>query len=99
MAKKLYSNPNESGKYSILYATNYSKGNQIENPMRLVVIKYERNSEFALRWQDRSGATYGGYSYQTKEQAHNAFLRKYLDHNQAYRKGNPSHLPGLNERI
>jgi len=102
MTRKLYSNPNESGQYYIKYATQFSRGNKIEIPMRLVVIEYEtavHRGKFAVRWQDKKGNTSGGYSYDTEREAHNAFLRRYLDHNDSYKEGNPSHLPGMNNRV
>ena len=65
--------------------------------MRLVVIAYvgRTHGSFAVRWQDKSGATFGGYSYETARTAHDAFMRKYLEHNESYRDGNISHLPGI----
>jgi len=100
MTKKTYTNPNENGRYTIEYATLWSEGDRGEKPMRLVVIGYKREyPEFAVRWQDKSGATFGGYTYQEKETAHNAFLRKYLEHNDSYKKDNISHLPGLNNWV
>jgi hypothetical protein len=89
---------NESRKYKILNHTKWSMGNDVELKTRLIVIeftpKYEHRN-FAVRMQTNDGATYGGDSFETYEGAHNAFLRKYLDHNASYRKGNPSHYPGI----
>lgn len=99
MKKKTYTNPNESSSYIIEYATLWSEGGRGEKPMRLVVIGYTKYPEFAIRWQDKTGATFGGYSYQEKKNAHNAFLRKYLEHNDSYKEGNISHLPGLNNWV
>lgn len=89
---------NESRKYRILHATKWSTGNSIEVPSRLIVIAFTPtydHGNFAVRWQNRDGSTYGGGSSNTREAAHNMFLKKYLEHNESYRKGNPSHLPGI----
>jgi hypothetical protein len=92
------SNPNESKKYMVIHATAWSKGDKIEQKNRLVVIEYTPKPKYggyAVRWQLQNKATFGGASYNSEEAAHNAFLRKYLDHNKDYPKGNPSYLPGL----
>lgn len=90
-------NPNESLPYRILHATRFSKGGRGEKPMRLVVIAYigRKYGAFAVRWQDKSGATHGGYSYEDARTAHDSFLHRYLEHNESYRPGNISHLPGI----
>jgi hypothetical protein len=102
MTKKAYTNQNETGSYSIEYATNWSPGNDVEISLRIIVMKYltgHHALSYAVRWQNRQGDTFGGYSFEGKETAHNYFLKKYLDHNASYRKGNPSHLPGMNTRV
>jgi len=65
--------------------------------MRLVVIQLvgRKFDEFAVRWQDKTGATFGGAAFGTKQQAHNVFLKKYLEHNESYGPKNVSHLPGI----
>ena len=90
-------NPNESLPYRILHKTHWSKKGRIDKAMRLIVIQYagRKYGQFAVRWQDKNMATFGGYSYETKMDAHNAFLKKYLDHNTSYGPGNVSHLPGI----
>jgi len=102
VTKKSYTNPSESGKYTLEYATLYSKGGKIDIPLRVVVIQYLEGHHampFAVRWQDKKGNTFGGSSYQDKTEAHNAFLEQYLRHNKSYKEGNPSHLPGLSSRV
>lgn len=89
---------NESRKYRILHHTKWSKGGGIEVPTRLIVIVFtpaREHGNFAVRWQSYDGATFGGDTFNTKEGAHNAFLRKYLEHNSMYKAGNVSHLPGI----
>lgn len=97
MTAALQRNPNESFPYRVVHATKWSKKSHIERPMRLVVIQLvgKKFDEFAVRWQDKNGSTYGGASFHSKEQAHNAFLEKYLNHNKCYGPKNISHLPGL----
>jgi hypothetical protein len=89
----------EQRKYRIIHATKWSKGGGIEVKSRLVVLAFtpvlEHRDNFALRWQNEDGATWGGSAFTTNEQAHNAFLRRYLEHNATYRAGNISHLPGI----
>lgn len=94
---KPQTNPNESLPYRILHATRFSQGGRGEKPMRLVVIGYigRKYGQFAVRWQDKDGNTFSGYSYETSRDAHNAFMRRYLEHNESYRPGNISHLPGI----
>jgi hypothetical protein len=91
---KPQTNMNESGSYRIVHATRWSKGGRIDKPMRLVVIAFVSGG-YAVREQDKSGATFGGSSFQSKESAHNAFLKRYLNHNESYRRGNVSHYPGI----
>ena len=90
-------NPNESGTYRILHATKWSKKGAIDKAMRLVVLGFvgREHGGYALRWQDRSGATFHGASFNTRNEAHNAFLRAYLRHNESYGPRNISHLPGI----
>lgn len=95
MTKKTYTNPNESSPYTVEYASRWSKGGHVEKPMRLVVIGYTKYPEWAVRWQDKEGNTFGGYTYRSKEDAHTSFLKRYLEHNDSYKQGNISHLPGL----
>jgi len=73
-------------------------GNDVELKTRLIVIEFTPKSKvgnYAVRMQTNDGATYGGGSFETHEGAHNAFLRRYLEHNASYGKGNPSHWPGI----
>lgn len=90
---------NESrGKYRILHATKWSKGGRGEVRTRLVVIAFSKiigYGDYALRMQNYDGATYGGSAYNTAREAHTAFLRRYLQHNESYREGNVSHYPGI----
>jgi hypothetical protein len=94
------SNPNESKKYIVTHATNWSKGNDVEQKTRLVVIQFmptPRYGGYAVRWQLPNKATFGGASYNTGDGAWKAFIRKYEDHNKDYPAGNASHLPGIVE--
>jgi len=91
---------NEShGKYRLLHYTKWSKGGGIEVRSRLVVIAFPsvkgEFGKYAVRYQNYDGATWGGASFNSHEEAHRAFLEKYLDHNRSFRKGNISHLPGI----
>lgn len=95
---------NESlGRYRIIRASKWSKGKRnLEKPMRLVVIGFKHGKgqfaefgKYAVRWQDKMGATFGGSSYNSKEDAVAAFWHKYHEHNESYRPGNISHLPGI----
>lgn len=94
------------GRYRIIYATKWSKGGRGERRTRLIVIAFPIKNrgrgdpfshfgKFALRWQTPDGATFGGGSFNSREDAHHAFLRRYVEHNENYRKGNISHLPGM----
>lgn len=96
-ATKPQSNPNESGQYRIIHATKWSKKGRIDLPLRLVVLSFvgRQYGAYALRWQGKDGATFGGYSFNTAQEAHDAFLRRYLSHNETYKRGNVSHLPGI----
>jgi len=96
-SSKPQTNPNESLPYRILHATRWSKGGRGEKPMRLVVIGYigRKNGPYAIRWQDKSNATFGGYSYETRENALDGFINYYKRHNQSFGPGNISHLPGI----
>lgn len=91
---------NESrGPYRIIHATKWSKGGRGEQRTRLIVITWPGNKighgNYAIRWETADGATYGGYSFDTQRSAHDAFLHKYLEHNESFRPGNISHLPGI----
>lgn len=94
-------NPNETYPYDVIHATRWSKAKAgVERPTRLVVLKFRKTEgwKYAVRWQTPSGdngPTYGGASYPTEQSAHEAFMRKYLENNELYKKGNPSHLPGV----
>ena len=99
---KFETNPNESGRYKVIHATRWSKGKKgLEKKTRLVVLEHYTLTGtevrgYAVRLQTAPDmATYGGSSYQVKENAENAWLRKYLEHNEMYKTGNVSHLPGL----
>lgn len=98
MFKNSYRNESH-GRYRVAHATKWSKGDKIEKKLRLVVIMFPSVKgdfgKYAVRWQDRDGNTFGGGSDNSLESAHNSFLREYFDHNASFRKGNPSHLPGL----
>jgi|WetSurMetagenome_2_1015567.scaffolds.fasta_scaffold112057_2 hypothetical protein len=89
---------NESRKYKILHHTKWSKGNDIEVPTRLIVIQFtpmRDHGDYALRWQNKDGATYGGGAFETETGATARFMRSVEVHNAIYRVGNPSHLPGV----
>jgi hypothetical protein len=91
---------NESrGPYKILHETNWSKGQKdLEVRTRLVVIAFTKKlgyGDYALRWQNYDGATWGGSAFDSEREAHNAFMEKYLTHNKSYKEGNVSHLPGI----
>ena len=89
---------NESRKYKILHHTRWAPGNDVEVPTRLVVIQFtplHGHGDYALRWQNKDGATYGGGAFNTEKGATERFLRSVQEHNEWYPKGNPSHLPGI----
>jgi hypothetical protein len=97
-------NPNEPYPYDIVHATRWSKGSNGERKSRMVVLKYNPPAgikmahKYALRWQTDGGddgPTFGGGTFATREKAHERFWKEYLDHNEQYRKGNISHLPGV----
>lgn len=98
-------NPNENGPYEVIYATNWSKGDKIELKSRLVVIRFKdinKPMRFAVRWQYQSSTgcndnapTHGGGSFSSKRTAQEAMWKNYLNHNDQFKKGNPSHLPGM----
>lgn len=99
--KKMASNPSETYPYEVIHATKWSKGGNGEKKSRLVVIKYSPQKagyQFAVRWQTPvgdNGPTFGGSSFSNERAAHDAFLKRYLEHNETYKKGNISHLPGI----
>ena len=93
-------NPNETYPYDLIHATRWSKGSTIEKKTRLVVLKFRKGEgyKYAVRWQTPSGdngPTYGGAAYPSERSAHDAFMKVYLEHNEFYKKGNTSHLPGI----
>jgi hypothetical protein len=91
-------NTNESQPYKIIHATKWSKGGRGEKRTRLIVQEYAQKNPFgkwAVRWQSYDGATFGGGALNSKETATNMFMKKYAEHNDSYKKGNISHLPGI----
>ena len=89
---------NESRKYKILHHSRWSTGNDIEVPTRLIVIQFtplHGHGDYALRWQNKDGATFGGGSFETEKGATERFLKSVQEHNEWYPAGNPSHLPGI----
>ena len=89
---------NELRKYKILHHTRWAKGNDVEVPTRLVVVQFtplRGNGDYALRWQSKDGATFGGDSFNTEKGATDRFMKSFEEHNAIYRVANPSHLPGV----
>jgi len=96
--KMPHRNTNESRPYVTLYKTGWSRGGRGEVRTRLIVITFLKKlgyGDYALRWQNYDGATYGGGSFDHVADAYHAFIKKYAAHNEMYKKGNISHLPGL----
>jgi archaellin len=91
-------NTNESRTYKIAHATKWSKGKAgLEVRCRLIVMVYNQKDHFgkyAVRWQNYNGATWGGASFNSLEQANGVFMKRYKEHNADFKKGNVSHLPG-----
>jgi hypothetical protein len=53
------------------------------------------HGDYALRWQSKDGATFGGGSFETETGATKRLMASVSEHNAIYRAGNPSHLPGV----
>ena len=96
-------NPNETYPYDIVHATRWSKGGKAERKTRLVVLRFNLPAgstkyRYAMRWQTdggEDGPTFGGASYPSRRSALDAMMRLYLEHNELYRAGTISHLPGI----
>jgi hypothetical protein len=64
------------------------------------VLKFRKTDgwKYAVRYQTPmgdNGPTYGGAAYPTEQSAHDSFMKRYLEHNELFKKGNASHFPGI----
>lgn len=88
----------ESRDYVVIHATKYCKGDKNEPQMRLVVLEFRPKEPwggYAIRYQTKDGATFGGMAFNSKQEAYDVFVQEFARHNSIFRKGNPSHLPGI----
>lgn len=80
----------ETGK--LIAHTDYSTGNNIEVPCRLVLRKHENG--YVSRFQRRDNGTefWGHYMHDTFENAKQAFIERVEANNYEYPKESPSHV-------
>lgn len=79
---------------TIIGRTEFSTGNSIEKPTRLI-LKFE-NNEFVSRFQTNDDMEFSGHYYKCSlDETKEKFERRVEHHNENYKKDNASHLGNI----